>query len=227
MQVEKASPPSYRGQMCQTVKEGIYRDTSPLTSVDGCYTLWGDKMSEKITRIISLEAVYNNSDLITDYFDGNARLKEWYVEDFNGKKITEAVLRKSLKQLPKWLQEQEWSYQKGEKYSMSDHPYGQLECGLFGEWWKVQKASVTTVNSIGDTVPVRFILTLGYLDLFTMNNKKEPIPTRAEFEALLQSRAKPKPTKEDVTVIPDNNPMPLPVQKLASKPKMSLLPYIS
>ena len=136
-------------------------------------------LSEK-KRIITIEAVYDNSDLITDYFDNNARLREWYVEDFNGKIVTESKLRKSISKLPKWLQDQTWTFQKGEKYSMSDHPYGQLEC----------TTNLVTENGISHTVAVRFIVTLGWLDLFQMNNSIDKLPELADVEKFLEVRKK-------------------------------------
>lgn len=78
-------------------------------------------------KVIVLEAVYDNSDSQTDYFDGNSRLKEWPLEPLVGKVVTEKKLRDAVARLPGGFPRLRWTFEKGEQYSMSDHPYGSLE----------------------------------------------------------------------------------------------------
>jgi len=137
--------------------------------------------------IITLEAVYDNSDIMTDYFDRDHGIEEWYVCDLQGKVVTEAKLRRAVFRLPMWLRNFNWTYQRGEKYSMSDHPYGQLRVdsgtdlrfpcsGGFG----------------GGTSPVGFILTSCTRRIFEMNDRVDnPIPQTFEaMKALIESRIK-------------------------------------
>lgn len=136
-----------------------------------------------MSKIIVLEAVYNNSDLMSDYFDSDHRLEEWYVCDLEGKAVTEAKLRRALQHLPKWLRQFNWStYQKGENYSMSDHPHGQLRAD--------EGTGLTTKNALKETVSIRFILTVSYSDIFSWNHKlDDPIPETLEaFKTLIQQR---------------------------------------
>jgi hypothetical protein len=121
-------------------------------------------MSEKI---ITLEAVYDNSDLMTDYFDHDSGLFEWFVTDMTGAKITEAKLRSALSKLPEWLRTFNWILQKGERYSMSDHPYHQLRADT--------NTGLTFLKNpqIEERKAVRFILSVSHKDIFLMNHKLE------------------------------------------------------
>lgn len=120
-----------------------------------------------------LEAVYDNSDIMTDYFHRDAPIGEWFVHPLAGKVVNEAKLRRVLGALPEWLQRYSWTYQKGEKYSMSDHPYGQLRVAT----------DLRFPCSAGGTSPVLLILGVTWQDNFKMNySLTDPIPE--SFEAM-------------------------------------------
>jgi len=117
-----------------------------------------------MTKVIVLEAVYNNSESMVDYFDRYAGLKEWFVCELEGKMVTEAKLRRALRQLPEWLQNLKWDFEKGEKYSMSEHYYGQL----------VSSSTDIPVKKIyGGESNLFFLLRVTYVRTFEMNNSKE------------------------------------------------------
>jgi len=129
--------------------------------------------------MVELRAVYDDSDGMTDYFAPNMSLEEWYVCDLKGR-VTEGKLRKALNLLPAWLQTFVWTFRKGEKYSFSDHPYGQLmvnqgvDITLDGKYMygKMDRS-------------LRFILTASTKSIFTMNDSLDnPIPDSRE--ALIQ-----------------------------------------
>lgn len=127
-------------------------------------------------KIIVLEAVYDNSDIMTDYFDRDHGYLEHFVAPLEGKVVTEAKLRQALRKLPQWLQGYEWKFRKGEKYSMSDHPHGQLRAD--------NGVGITVKNQEGrQDCGLGFILGISYESVFTMNHSMTtPIPaTREEF----------------------------------------------
>jgi hypothetical protein len=121
-----------------------------------------------------LEAVYDNSDMMTDYFSPDAPIGEWFVHPLQGKVVNEAKLRRVLGALPEWLQSYNWTYRKGEKYSMSNHPYGEL---------RVDSTDLRFPCSAGGTSSVSFILGVTWQDNFKMNHSlTDPIPE--SFEAM-------------------------------------------
>ena len=77
-------------------------------------------------RIVVLEAVYVESDILTDYFAKDTPYISWYVCEYPGNAVTEAKMRATMQRLPEWLRRYDWKWQIGENYSMSDHPSGQL-----------------------------------------------------------------------------------------------------
>jgi len=133
-------------------------------------------------RVIVLRAVYDDSDSMTDYYHPDHSLEEWYVCDLQGKRVTEPKLRKALVKLPGWLQAFKWYYRRGEDYSMSDHPYGQLRAD--------EETGFAYENSWGETRLVRFILTATSLKIYEMNNSldKTMPESREEFQKLLDSK---------------------------------------
>ena len=116
-----------------------------------------------------LRATFDDSDIMTDYFNRDRSLDEWFVAQFEGTRVTESKLRRALQQLPSWLREYDWTFQKGEKYSMSDVYYGQL---------RVDKGvGLTVKNSWNRESSLGFILTVTSLRVFEMNRKIDiPIP---------------------------------------------------
>jgi len=120
-------------------------------------------------RIVVLEAVFDDSDIQTDYWAPDRTLERWFICTIQ-KPITEGKLRRALTILPQWLQAYTWKYRKGEKYSMSDHPYGQLRAqestGL-----RVQK-----VASYGGDRAVEFLIDITWLEHFEMNDTVKPLP---------------------------------------------------
>jgi len=137
--------------------------------------------------IITLEAVYDNSDIMTDYFDSDHGIEEWYVCDLQGKVVTESKLRRAVRLLPEWLQNFNWAFRRGEKYSMSDHPYGQLRVDSGTE------LSFPCSRAFGgDSSPVRFILTACTRSIFEMNDRVDvPIPPTPEaMRAFIDSKIK-------------------------------------
>jgi len=128
--------------------------------------------------IITLEAVYDNSDIMTDYFDSDHGIEEWYVCDLQGKVVTEGKLRRAVRLLPEWLQNFNWAFRKGEKYSMSDHPYGQLRVDSGTELRFPCSGGMRERSS-----PVRFILTACTRSIFEMNDRVD-VPIPPTFEAM-------------------------------------------
>jgi len=135
--------------------------------------------------IIVLEAVFDDSDIMTDYFHRDRGFQEWYICDLEGKMVTEAKLRKAWKQLPAWLKAFKWSFRKGEKYSMSDHYYGQLRAD---EGTGLEIKGEFTYSH--DDKPVRFILTATHLETFKMNHSVEdPTPqTIQEMRQIIEGK---------------------------------------
>jgi len=122
-------------------------------------------------KCIVLEAVYNDSEPQVDYFHRDAHLKEWFVTRLEGKRVTEAKLRRALKLLPKWLQEYSWEWEKGEKYSMSDHYYGQLRMD--------RNTGIYVKKTYGGKAHVRFLLRVTSLSKKDLENP-EPLPQSLE-----------------------------------------------
>lgn len=119
-------------------------------------------------KIVILEAVYDDSDLMTDYFNRDAPVEKWFICDLPGKAVTEQGLRMALSQLPAYLQAMTWEYQKGEKYSMSDHYYGQL---------RMDKGLGVEVKGSGGASGVGLIISSYAASTFEMNHKyNKPIP---------------------------------------------------
>jgi len=136
----------------------------------------------KLTKIIVLEAVFDDSDMQSDYFHRDCPLETWYVCDLEGIKVTEAKLVKALRLLPAWLRNYSWRLRKGEDYSMSDHPYHQLRVDT--------GVGVAILNNWGRRTGLGFILTVTSLRIFEMNHQKDyGIPkTFEDFKYLVSSR---------------------------------------
>lgn len=129
-----------------------------------------------MSRIVILEAVFDDSDIQVDYFSRDRPLKEWFVCELEGKVVTEAKLRKALEKLPAWLQAFKWGYEKPEKYSMSDHYYGQLR---MDEGTGLSVTKPLTYSS--ETRGVGFILSTHYsLESWKANYEIEPLPQSIE-----------------------------------------------
>ena len=123
-------------------------------------------------HIITLEAVYDSSDLSSDYYSPDTPIKEWFVCEIGTKRVTEEVLRQASRLLPLWLQSKAWSYSRGEKYSMSDHPYGQL---------RIEQGLGIRYFNHGQPKNVALILSATTWSIFRMNHKAdEEIPWSAE-----------------------------------------------
>ena len=124
------------------------------------------------TKVIVLEAVFDDSDIQTDYFARDRPLEKWFVTTLEGKIVNEQKLRRAVLLLPSWLQALTWSFQKGEKYSMSDHYYGQLRAGQnFG--LDIEHLASYPCGKRG----IEFLLSVEHLSTFTMNDKVEiPLP---------------------------------------------------
>ncbi|MGP8056940.1 MAG: hypothetical protein ACLP9K_04990 [Nitrososphaerales archaeon] len=131
-------------------------------------------------QIVVLEAVYDNSDIMTDYFAKDTPYTSWYVSEYPGKAVTEAKMRATLQRFPGWLQQYEWQWQRGENYSMSDHPRGQLRADG-------QTGILVYAGSSNSGREIGFLLSTTSESIFLMNNRKEaPIPaTLDEFKALI------------------------------------------
>ena len=138
-------------------------------------------------KCIVLEAVYNDSEPQTDYFHRDARLKEWFIAKLEGKKVTEAKLRKALKTLPKWLQEYDWRWEKGEKYSMSDHYYGQLRMD--------RNTGVYVKKTYGGKAHVRFLLKVSYISKDEMENPEQPPQSLEEVRRFIEERERKQELK--------------------------------
>lgn len=158
------------------------------------------------SRMIVLKIAYDDSDLMTDYFSRDRPFEEYMLTPLDGKVITEAKLRQALKFLPEWIRNNDWKFQKGEKYSMSDHPYGQL---------RVDTGIGATIKSqsSGCEVGMCFIVTATYLSTFEMNHsvdKKIPesldilkaqIKAKQEAEEKRREEMKPKIVEAEIKTI--------------------------
>jgi len=132
-------------------------------------------MSER-KAIVVLEAVFDDSDIQTDYCHRDRPLETYFVCDLEGKMITEAKLRKALEKLPAWLQGLKWVYEKPEKYSMSDHYYGQLRAD---EGLGLTIRGEHTYGHYDQSV--RFLLSTSTIGIFNMNHTiGKPIPKSIE-----------------------------------------------
>lgn len=129
-------------------------------------------------KVIVLEAVYNNSDSQSDYFDRNATLKEWAIELLPGKVVTEAKLRDAVARLPGGFPQLKWTFEKGEQYSMSDHPYGTLE----SEPLHALRVKAT----VGDSC-IRLRVTMSHLSDKSIKEKGEPF-NYAALKAAVDAR---------------------------------------
>ena len=116
-------------------------------------------------KVIVLEAVYDNSDSQSDYFDRNSRLKEWALEPLTGKVVTEKKLRDAVMKLPGGFPKLKWTFEKGEQYSMSDHPYGTLESEPIH--------ALRVKATVGDSC-IRFRVTMTHLSEQSTKEKGEP-----------------------------------------------------
>ena len=137
------------------------------------------------TKVIVLEAVFDDSDLQTDYWAPDRTLERWYVCDLPGKIVTETKLRMAVAQLPTWLQALTWTFVKGEKYSMSHHYYGQLRAGQnFG--LEIEHLASYPCGKRG----IEFVLDITHLDTFTMNDTKDkPLPASPdEIQKLIDDK---------------------------------------
>lgn len=139
-------------------------------------------MSNNDSKAIVLKIAYDDSDIMTDYFNRDRPFETYYLADLQGKVVTEAKLRACLKLLPEWIRNHEWGYQKGEKYSMSDHYYGQL---------RVDKGIGATIHSSSHyDVGMCLIITVEYLSTFEMNNRKDHRPPESLEELKARIKAK-------------------------------------
>lgn len=59
--------------------------------------------------IMVLHAVYDASDMMSDYWHPNMPLFSFYVGEMPGKRRTISKLRKALKRLPDWIQRLDWN----------------------------------------------------------------------------------------------------------------------
>jgi len=141
--------------------------------------------------IITLEAVYDNSDIRTDYFDSDHGIEEWYICDLPGKVVTKRKLIEALCKVPDWLKVLGyWGFRKGEKYSMSDHPYGQLRCD--------DDTGLAFPDDSGSSRKVRFIITACTREIFEMNDRVDvPIPPTFEaMKAFVEERVREREEKQ-------------------------------
>jgi len=131
-------------------------------------------------QIVVLEAVYDNSDIMTDYWARDTPYTTWYVCEYPGNAVTEAKMRAALQRLPGWLRRYDWKWQKGENYSMSDHSRGQLRADG-------QTGILVYAGSSNSGREISLLLSTTSESIFLMNNRKEvPIPaTLDEFKALI------------------------------------------
>ncbi len=130
--------------------------------------------------IVVLEAVYDNSDIMTDYFARDTPYTSWYVCEYQGKAVTEAKMRAALRRLPEWLRRYDWKWQTGENYSMSDHPRGQLRADG-------QTGILVYAGSSNSGRELSFLLSTANESIFLMNNRKDALvpATLDEFKTLI------------------------------------------
>jgi len=131
--------------------------------------------------VIEIDAVFDDTDIIIDYFAPDRPIERWFVCMLEGKVVTEGKLRSAVKLLPQWLQMYGWTYRPGEKYSMSDHPYGQLRAKEVGVTWPEH------LNSGNVRSKMDILMNTCRLSTFEMNDSIEnPIPaTYADFKTFI------------------------------------------
>lgn len=129
-------------------------------------------------KVIVLETVYDNSDSQSDYFDRNSRLKEWVLGPLLGKVVTEKKLREAVARLPGGFPQLKWTFEKGEQYSMSDHPYGVLESEPIH--------ALRVKATVGDSC-IRLRVTMSSLSEESIKEKAEPF-NYAALKAAVDAR---------------------------------------
>ncbi len=134
-------------------------------------------------QIVVLEAIYDNSDITTDYFAKDTPHTSWYVCEYPSKAVTEPKMRAALQRLPEWLQQYDWKWQRGENYSMSDHPRGQLRADG-------QTGILVYAGSSNSGREISFLLSTTGEGIFLMNNRKEVLvpATLDEFKTHIVRR---------------------------------------
>jgi len=167
--LEKASEIIGKLQKGEVVSDCPCGETHQLKPRIETPTKWQPPEKDYKGRIIVLEAVFDDSDIQTDYWAPDRTIERWFVATVE-KPITEGKLRRVLTILPKWLQAYTWKYRKGEKYSMSDHPYGQLRAQ------ESTGLAVKKLASYGGDRPVGLLIDISWLDHFEMNDEVKPLP---------------------------------------------------
>ena len=142
--------------------------------------------------IVVVEAVYDNSDIMTDYFAKDTPYTSWYVCEYPGKAVTEAKMRAALRRLPGWLRRYDWKWQKGENYSMSDHPRGQLRADG-------QTGILVYAGSSNSGREISFLLSTSSESTFLMNNRKDALvpATLDEFKTLIVGKEEERLTNRE------------------------------
>lgn len=134
-----------------------------------------------MTNIIVLEAAFDDNDIQTDYFN-TGRLAEWFVDTYKSTRVTDRQLRLALPKLPSWLRALEWGYIKPEKYSMSDHYYGELRA----------LTDIGIRNHSQRNVKIEMRLRTTTLSIFKMNNDPNSIvpQTKDGIERLIRLKGR-------------------------------------
>ena len=160
---------------------------------------------EVMGRTLNFEVVYDDSESQTDYYAPDRPLFRYPYEAIGEReRVTEQLLRASLAKLPAWARGLPWAFKKGEKYSMSDHYYGQLRCdhGLEGvpDW----PFAYAGRGYQGRTLT--YLVKVGYEDINCMNHADGAIPQSVEelarrVEAKRLEQAELERTMKDRMVI--------------------------
>jgi len=69
-------------------------------------------VNNEMVRVFILRLCYDNSDIMTDYYHPRASFMEWMICDFEGKRVTEAKLRRALNRCPEWIRGYAFKYKK-------------------------------------------------------------------------------------------------------------------
>lgn len=127
-------------------------------------------------RTLALRAVYNNSDIQSDYYHPDAWFECWYIADMPGKRISERKLRNGAALLPSWIRDLGFEYER-------DYGRYRLRSGF------IPDATMDVYG--GGQRGVQFLVEDSYSSsLDRANGHYKPIPkTHGAFMELVEARA--------------------------------------
>ena len=127
-------------------------------------------------KTVVLRAVYNDSDIMTDYFHPDAWFECWFIADMPGKRVSEKKLRTGAAALPSWIRDLGFEYER-------DYGRYRLRSGF------IPDAAMDVYG--GGQRGVQFLVEISYSSsLNRANGYYKPIPeTHGAFMELVEARA--------------------------------------